>query len=133
MRGACDSNEMPRSRSLKSRLARLAIAYAIALQGLLAAWGGVASAHSVERDAALSLCRTLAADDAQPSDENTPIHCVVMCLSGACIAGSSPTPTSAVIEYTPRQIAVLHADDCATPRAIAPFSALSARGPPPIV
>jgi hypothetical protein len=133
MRNACDSNEMLRGKSLKSRLARLAVAYAIALQGLLAAWGGVASAHSIERDAALSLCRTLAADDGQPSDESKPIHCVVMCLSGACSGGSSPPPTSAAIEYSPRQVVVFHADHRETTRTIAPLSSFSARGPPTIV
>jgi hypothetical protein len=124
---------MRRGVSLKSRLARLAVAYAIALQGLLGAWSGVASAHSVERDASLSLCRTLAAGDAAPSDGAAPNHCVVMCLSGACGGSNPPMPMSVATEYAAPQIAVLSGDDHQTTRSIAPFSALSARGPPTIV
>lgn len=124
---------MLRGKSLKSRLARLAIAYAIALQGLLGAWGGIGTAHSVQRDASLSLCRTLAADDAQPSDGTAPIHCVVMCLSGACGAADPPVLASVTTEYAPRQITVFLSDDRETVQSIAPFSALSARGPPAIV
>ena len=124
---------MRRGVSLKSRLARLAVAYAIALQGLLGAWGGVAYAHSVERDASLSLCRTLAAGDTQPSDGTAPNHCVVMCLSGACGGSNPPMPLSAATEYAALQIAVMSGDDCEITRPIAPFSALSARGPPTIV
>jgi hypothetical protein len=124
---------MRRGVSLKSKLARLAVAYAIGLQGLLGAWGGFASAHSVERDASLSLCRTLAAGDIQPSDETAPVHCVVMCLGGACNTTAPPTPAIVTTEYAPRQIAVVLAKDQETVRPIAPIFAHSARGPPTVV
>jgi hypothetical protein len=123
---------MLRGRSLKSRLARLAVAYAIALQGLLGAWGGVGPAHSVERDAMRSLCRTLAADDA-PSDQTTPVHCVVMCLSGACSTGAPPAPATVTTEYAPRYVAAFFADEREAISSIAPRSVLGARGPPTIV
>lgn len=124
---------MLRGRSLKSRLAKLAIAYAIALQGLLGAWGGIGAAHSAERDASLSLCRTLAAGTAQPADETAPVHCVVMCLSGACVANDAPAPASVATEYAPSRIAILLGDDRETLLPIVTLSALSARGPPAIV
>jgi hypothetical protein len=114
-------------------LARLAIAYAIALQGLLGAWAGIASAHDFARDASMSLCRTLAADDAREPDGAAPTHCAVMCLSGACSNGASPTPVSVATEYAPPRLAYVPGDERETVRLIAPLSALSARGPPSIV
>jgi hypothetical protein len=124
---------MRRGVSFKSRLARLALAYAIALQAVLGAWVAVASAHNVDLDASLSLCRTLASGDAQQSDEALPTHCAAMCLSGACAGGNPPSPASVATEYAPPRIATFSSDDRESVRSIAPLSALGARGPPAIV
>jgi hypothetical protein len=123
---------MRRGGSFKSRLAALAFAYAIALQALLGAWAGIASAHSIEADASRSLCRTLATGEAQPTDDAAPVHCAVMCLSGVCAGGDPPASVSVAIDYAPLRIASPFSDDRQTIRANAPFSARSARGPPTI-
>ena len=122
---------MCRGMSFRAKLARLAIAYALALQALLGVWAGVASAHAI--DPSQSLCRTLAAGDAQQSDEAAPTHCLVMCLSGGCAAGDAPVLVSVATEYAAPRAAVSTRDDRQTVRSPEPLSALSARGPPPIV
>jgi hypothetical protein len=101
---------MRRGTSLTSRLARIALAYALALQALLGAFAGVAAAPgSGGLDPALSLCRTIINGEQHPGkDRDGPLtHCAVMCLSGACAAGDPPTSASAAIEFPSLRVASL--------------------------
>ena len=123
---------MRRGGGFKLRLAALALAYAVALQALLGAWVGIASAHSVEDGASLLLCRTLAVGEAPRSDGTAPVHCVVMCLSGVCADGDPPALASVATEYAPQPVAPIFGDDRETIRSIGLVSARSARGPPTI-
>ena len=127
---------MRRGTSLTSRLARIALAYALALQALLGAFAGVAAAAgSGGFDPALSLCRTIINGEQHPSDDRDgPLtHCAVMCLSGACAGGDPPASASAAIDFPPLLVAPLvwvavdHQD--ATPAFL---FGLNARGPPSI-
>ena len=127
---------MRRGTSLTSRLARIALAYALALQALLGAFAGVAvAAGSGGFDPALSLCRTIANDERQPStDHDGPVtHCAAMCLTGVCAAGDPPLAASAAIEFPPFLVAFMvrfATDDQDASPAL--FHGLNARGPPSI-
>jgi hypothetical protein len=92
---------MRRGITLKSRLTRIALAYALALQALLGAWAGLAHAGA-SFDPSLSLCRTIGTGEAERSgDPATPgSHCAAMCLSGACAAGDPPVVVSVVAEFS---------------------------------
>jgi hypothetical protein len=126
---------MRRGPSLTSRLARLALAYAIALQTLLGAFAGVAAASSDRFDPALSLCRTIINDEQAPADDHDgPLtHCAVMCLAGVCAAGDPPASASAAITFPPVLVtslvwvAIDHPD--VSPALL---FGLNARGPPSI-
>jgi hypothetical protein len=124
---------MRRGTSLRSKLVRVALAYAIALQALLGAFAGLALADA--QDPRLSLCRTIASDEApQSGDHSVPgSHCAVMCSSGACAAGEPPATAGVALEFVPAQAASVFAlavDDRGSPPALR--SGLNARGPPSI-
>jgi hypothetical protein len=127
---------MRRGTSLTSKLARIALAYALALQALLGAFAGVAAAAGSDGfDPALSLCRTIVNDERQPStDHDGPVaHCAVMCLTGVCAAGDPPVSASSAIEFPPFLVASLVRfamdNQDASP---ALFHGPNARGPPSI-
>jgi hypothetical protein len=125
-----------RRRSLTSRLARVALAYLLALQALLGAWAGHAAAAAPDGfDSSLTLCRTAAAGDTQKSDRDAvlPQHCAVMCLSGACASGDPPPIGSAEAEFLPlRTRAVAISAVPAVAGGTLPNSGVNARGPPSI-
>lgn len=127
---------MRRAMPLTLKLARIALAYALALQALLGAFAGLAvAANSRGIDPALSLCRTVIDGGAQRSGNGeAPVtHCALMCLSGACAAGDPPAAASASVEFPPLRAAFLSVpatDDHCSPPSLR--SGLSARGPPSI-
>ena len=127
---------MRRGTLLRTKLARIALAYALALQALLGAWAGHAgAAHSQALDPASVLCRTLAAGEAQQSrDETVPApHCAVMCLSGACAAADPPIAASVAAEFSPPRFASISIPNTRNDLApLAPGGGLNARGPPSI-
>jgi hypothetical protein len=120
--------------SLKLKLTRIALAYAIALQALLGVFAGPGAAAG-SFDPALSLCRTAAGGEAQPSDDHSgpATHCAAMCLSGACAAGEPPLAASASVEFPQPPavfVSILAVDDRFA--LASPGSGLNARGPPSI-
>jgi hypothetical protein len=125
-----------RVRSLTSRLARVALAYVVALQALLGVWAGhAAAAESNGFDPSLTLCRTAATGETQKSDRDSalPQHCAVMCLSGACASADPPVVASAEVEFLPlrtRAVAIPVVRDAAG--GTLPHLGVSARGPPSI-
>jgi hypothetical protein len=127
---------MRRGISLKARLARIALAYAVALQALLGVFAGLAVAgESRSFDPSLSLCRTSAGGESQQSGdhENPGPHCAAMCLSGACAGGDPPAAASVAIEFLALRtvsVSVGAVDDCCLPRVLR--FGLNARGPPSI-
>jgi hypothetical protein len=127
---------MRRGTSLKARLARIALAYALALQALLGVFAGLAvAAESRSLDPSLSLCRILAGGETQQSDDH-PLpgpHCAMMCLSGGCAAGDPPVAASAATEFPPTRaafVSVPAVDECCS-HPVLRFG-LNARGPPSI-
>jgi hypothetical protein len=121
-----------RGDSFKLKLTRIVIAYAIALQALLGVFAGPAVGSF---DPALSLCRTVADGEAQPSDDHSgpATHCAAMCLSGACTGGAPPLAASISVEFPQRRavsVSVLTVDDRFA--LASPGSGLNARGPPSI-
>jgi hypothetical protein len=127
---------MRRGTPFALKLARIALAYALALQTLLGAFAGLAvAANSGSIDPALTLCRTVADGEAQqPGDGNAPVtHCALMCLSGACAAGDPPAAASATMEFPPLRAAFASVpatdNHCSSPGL---RSGLNARGPPSI-
>lgn len=115
------------------KLLRVLLAYVLALQALLGAWAGVAQAGSPFFDPALSLCRTAAPSDSQPTDgsHSQPAHCAVMCLSGGC--GSAEPPAAAVVALDyPKAPVGLAQPHGAAPSALTsvPSHRRNARGPP---
>lgn len=125
-----------RRRSLSSRLARVALAYLLALQALLGVWvGHAAAAEPNGFDPSLTLCRTTVGGETQKSDRDgaLPQHCAVMCLSGACASADPPVVVSAEIEFLPlrtRVAAIPVVRDAAG--GTLPHLGVSARGPPSI-
>src|ERR671915_415055 len=95
---------MRRAASLKTRILRLALAYALALQALLGISAATAVVAGHRFDAALSLCRALAADETQrdDTDANPGPHCVQMCLSAACGVADPPAALSVAVVFAPR-------------------------------
>ena len=133
----CDSSRMScRSRPLS--LARIALAYLVALQALLGAWAGHAAAAATDAfDPSLVLCRTASGEPQnQDTDRNgaVPLHCVVMCLSGVCAGGDPPAMVGAAVEFQPlhgRTIFFAPVTDAdVTPL---PHAGVNARGPPQVV
>jgi hypothetical protein len=125
-----------RRRSLTSTLARVALAYVLALQTLLGVWAGHAAASTPNAaNPSLTLCRTVAGGETQNSDRDAilPSHCAVMCLSGACADGSPPALIGAAAAFLP-----LHTRAISLPAAAAAVGGtllhvgVSARGPPSI-
>jgi hypothetical protein len=126
---------MRRGTPFKSRLARAALAYLLALQAVLGAWAGHAAA-STSIDPALTLCRTTPSGDAQQSDRDAApaAHCVAMCLTGACAAGDPPASVSTEAEFASVRtaaISIRFGRDHLHPGEF--HVALNARGPPSIV
>lgn len=125
---------MRRGTSVGFKLARVALAYVLALQALLGAFAGSAAAADTRSfDPSLSLCRTIAGGEPQQSGDHPASHCAVMCVSGACAAGDPPAAAGAAIEFPQLRatsISVLAADDHRGSSALRP--GLSARGPPSI-
>jgi hypothetical protein len=122
--------------TLKSRLARIALAYVLALQAVLGAWAGHTAAASTSIDPSLTLCRIIANADTQPSGDDAARgrHCVAMCLSGACSAGDPPATLSTEAEFAghrPTAISVLFGRDHSRPTEL--HVPPNARGPPSIV
>ena len=125
-------------RPLTVKLARIALAYVLALQALLGALAGsAAAAIPLSIDPALSLCRTIVDGGTQPSgdgDRDSPVtHCALMCLSSACAAGDPPAAAGASVEFPPRRAASVSrpaTDDHCRPPGL-PVG-LNARGPPSI-
>lgn len=125
-----------RHRSLSSRLARIAVAYVLALQALLGVWAGHAAAAEPNAfDPSLTLCRTTAAGETSNSDRDgaLPQHCAVMCLSGACASADPPVVASVMVEFQPLRsraaaIPVVHDATAGTLLHLG----VSARGPPSI-
>jgi hypothetical protein len=119
--------------SLKFKLARIVIAYAIALQAVLGVFAGPAAAAGAF-DPALSLCRTVTGEAQSSDDHSAPTtHCAAMCLSGACAGGAPPLAASVSVEVPQAPaafITVLAVDDRFA--LASPGSGLSARGPPSI-
>lgn len=130
---ACDRSGMRRTQRLTSRLARFALAYALAVQTLLGAW--IVQANAIGAiDSSQILCRT-AASDPQPSRDDTApaAHCVMMCVSGACGAGEPPTVAGADIEFAPLRLATTSTYVVGERLpAASTHIGLSARGPPSI-
>lgn len=122
--------------SLKFTLARIALAYAIALQALLAAFvGPLAAAGSGSFDPSLVLCRTISTGDVQPAEDRSRSggHCTAMCLTGVCAASDPPATASVQVEFPPRlaaAVSIAAAGDRPLPATLAP--GLRARGPPSI-
>lgn len=126
---------MRRGTPLKSRLARAALAYLLALQAVLGAWAGQAAA-STSIDPALTLCRTTPSGGAQQSgDDAAPrAHCVAMCLSGACGAGDPPASVSTETKFASFRTAAISIRFGRDRLPATEFHvALNARGPPSIV
>jgi hypothetical protein len=127
---------MHRGRSFTFTLARIALAYVLALQALLGAFAGLAVAgDSQSVDTSLSLCRTLADGSSQPTEDHTGLgsHCALMCLSGACAAGDPPAAASVAAEFSPHRATFTSnpaVDD--RPPSAAPGFGKSARGPPSV-
>jgi hypothetical protein len=125
-----------RRRSLSSRLARVALAYLLALQALLGVWAGHAAAAQREGfDPSLTLCRTTAAGESQKSDRDAalPQHCAAMCLSGACASADPPVVVGADVEFQPLRtsvVAISVGHDAASGTLL--HLGVSARGPPSI-
>lgn len=119
-------------RGTRIRAARLLLAYALALQALLGAWAGAATAGAASFDPSLTLCRT-ENPLSQSGDQAAPAHCVVMCLSGTCGGGDPPANVEAVAEYAPARLASFENPDFRTVFPPAAHGAgPRARGPPPI-
>ena len=124
---------MRRGTPLKSRLATIALAYLLALQAVLGVW--VAHAAAADPSPTLSLCRTTANADAQPSGDDAARrpHCVTMCLSGACGAGDPPAIASTELQLPfLRTQAASIPHGCDRLRATELRVPLHARGPPSI-
>lgn len=125
-----------RRRSLPSRLARVALAYLLALQALLGVWAGHAAAAEPDAfDPSLTLCRTTATGETQKSDRDAalPQHCAVMCLGGACTSADPPAVASAEVEFLPLRtgaVAIPAVHDVAAGTLL--HLGVSARGPPSI-
>jgi heme A synthase len=122
--------------TLKSRLARIALAYVLALQGVLGAWAVHTAAASTPTDPSLTLCRIIANADTQPSSDDAArgLHCVAMCLSGACSAGDPPATVSTEAEFSGARttaISILFGRDHLRPTEL--LVPPNARGPPSIV
>ena len=134
-RSLCDSSRMSR-RSRPLSLARIALAYLVALQALLGAWVGHAAAATDAFDPSLVLCRTASGE---PQNQDTdrkgavPLHCVVMCLNGACAGGDPPAMAGAAVEFQPLHgrtiffVSVADADVTSPP-----YAGVNARGPPQV-
>jgi hypothetical protein len=125
----------PLKSRLESRLARAALAYLLALQAVLGAWAGQATA-STSIDPALTLCRTTPSGDAQQTggDAAPGAHCAAMCLSGACGAGDPPASVSTEAEFANVRAAAIAIRFGRDRLAAAEFHVtLHARGPPSIV
>jgi heme A synthase len=126
---------MRRGTPLKTRLARAALAYLLALQAVLGAWA-VHAAASSSIDPALTLCRTTPGGGAQQSgDDAVPAaHCVAMCLSGACGVGDPPAAVGAEADFASFRTAAI---SIRFGRDRLPAGelhvTLNARGPPSIV
>jgi hypothetical protein len=127
---------MRRRISLKAKLVRIALAYALALQALLGVFAGLAVAgESRSFDPSLSLCRTSASEEPQQSDDHAipSLHCAVMCLSGACTGGDPPAAAGTALEFPlvrAARFSVAAVDDCCLSRVLR--FGLNARGPPSI-
>lgn len=119
-----------------NRLARVALAYLLALQAVLGAWAGAGLASpSAPFDPALTLCRTQANDAQHPGSDAPalPPHCVLMCLSGACGAGDPPAAVVTKAELLPPAQAPTSLKAVRELfRAATPLVRLSARGPPKV-
>lgn len=127
---------MRRATSLKTRIGRLALAYALALQALLGAWASTAVAAGHRFNPAPSLCRTLAAGETPTGDAGGAerIHCVLMCLSGACGGVGPPAASGVAFVFAPlRSVDLLPAIVLDGRRLLAQGGWLTARGPPSIV
>jgi hypothetical protein len=125
-----------RRRSLTSNLGRVALAYLLALQTLLGAWVGHATAATSNAfDPSLTLCRTAGAGETQKSDRDgiVPAHCAVMCLSAACGGSAPPALVSAEVEFLPQRVHAVSlpaAADAVGGKLL--HRGLNARGPPSI-
>jgi hypothetical protein len=127
---------MRRGTGLRSRIARIALAYLLALQAVLGAWAVHSAAAASAADPSLTLCRISPGGDAQQSDNGAArgAHCVAMCLSGACGGGDRPAAASTELE-----LPILHTTAVTLQHGRDPLHAaefhipLHARGPPSIV
>src|SRR5215213_2920239 len=121
-----------RRRSLTSTLARVALAYVLALQTLLGVWAGHAAASTPNAgDPSLTLCGTAAGGETQNSDRDAilPSHCAVMCLSGACADGNPLALTGTAVEFLPPQTRAIALPAAAAAVGGVLHVGVSARGP----